>query len=263
MADANSPVTDATPAPAPSSEAQSQAPVNTPLAEQAGSAQPGINNGSEQAIPYGRFREVISQKNEYAEKIEALERRLGAYETNLVQNRAGSVVDDAVGKLVAAGLDQNAAKLLVETQMALLDTRVSERISPLEQRAMRREVEDWIGDFSRSHADYKTLEPLMEREFAALPPQQQGMIASSPQGLEMLYWKVKGVHAQSQVQQGQNQGATNAYNNMAQKAAMTSTPGSPVPSSALTREAISKMSSEEYSKRRAEIFAALGSGGIK
>ena len=268
MPDANSPNTDVNISTTGSSSvAQPQVAVNTPPVENTGSVQPQVTGGPENRVPQSRFNEVISQKNEYASKIEELERRLGAYETSVVQNKGNSVIEDAVGKLIGAGLEPNAARLLVETQMTLTDTRMSERISPMEQRAMKREVEDWISDFAKGHNDYKALEPHMEREFAALPPEQQKMIASSPQGLEMLYWKVKGVSslekAQHQVQGAQAQGATEAYQNIALKAAIASTPGSAVQPQVWSRATISQMSPAEYAKRRSEIFAAISSGGIR
>lgn len=254
--------TDVNSAPATSSEATQNVAVNTPPVENTGSATPASNDG--RAIPYSRFQEVVSQKNEYASKLEAIERRLGAYESNLVQNRPASQTEAAISRLVAGGLEANAAKLMVETQMALLDARVNERLSPIEQRSQRQDVDGWVRGFAQDHSDYRSLEPQMEKAFANLTQDQQRFVAGSPEGLEMLYWKVKGTVAQGQVQQGQVQGATQAYNNIAQKAAMSATPSASVGNAnAITRAAIGKMSPAEYQQNRAAIFEAYKSGTIR
>ena len=237
--------------------------VNTPLVENTGSEGQGSNSGSGSSIPYGRFKEVIDQKNEYAQRMEDLERRLSAYETNIVKSRQSSVVEDAIGRLTAAGLDANAAKLIVEAQNQILETRFKERLEPLEQRNTRYEVKQWVNDFSSQHTDYKTLEPHMEPAFANLPQNQQAFIAGSPQGLEMLYWKVKGELATQQAPNLKQQGVNQAYQTMAQKAAMSSTPGSAPVKQALTKESIAKMDQAEYVSRRSEILDAMSKGLIK
>lgn len=249
-------------APVSSPEVQQSQAVPTPPAENAGSAQAAPQASGPNQIPYPRFQEVVHQKNEYAGKIEDLERRLKAYESHVVQSQSSNVVNDAISRLVAAGLDQNAAKLLVETQMAVLDHRMGEKIGPLEQRTVRHEVDNWIRDFSKTHSDYYELEPKMEQEFARMPPHYQRMIAADPNGIEMLYWKVKGQHTAAQAGQARVAGATEAYNNMAQKAAMSSTPGRPVGSNALTRQSIAAMSPDEYSRRRSEIADAMRQGKL-
>ena len=236
--------------------------VNTPPMENMGSEGQTSNSGAS-SIPYGRFKEVIDQKNEYAARMEALERRLGAYETNIVKSRQNSVVDDAVSRLTAAGLDANAAKLLVETQHQILEARFKERLEPLEQRNTQYEVKQWINDFSAKHKDYNVLEPHMERAFANLPPQQQAFIAGSPQGLEMLYWKVKGELAVQQAPNLKQQGVNQAYQTMGQKAAMSSTPGSAPVKAALTKDSIANMSQSEYLARRNEIMDAMSKGHIR
>lgn len=261
--DANGQTTGVNQVSAPPSETSQTGQVTTPPVENTGSSTPAAVS-NEGRIPYSRFQEVVSQKNEYQSKIEALERRLGAFESNLVQNRPASQTEEAVGRLVAAGLEPNAAKLLVETQMSLMEARVNERISPLEQKAQRQDVDGWIRGFAQDHADYRSLEPEMEKVFANLPQHQQAFIAGSPEGLEMLYWKVKGTSAQNQVQQSQTAGATQAYNNIAQKAAMASTPSASVGTgNAITREAIGKMTQAEYAQNRAAIFEAYKNGTIR
>ena len=252
--------TDASQVSAPSSETQPQTSVSTPPAEQAGSDTAAYKT---QSIPYSRFQEVVHQKNEYATKLEELERRLNSHETNLVQTRGSSVVNDAISKLVAGGLDQNAAKLLVEAQMEIMDHRMKERIAPLEQKSTQYEIDGWVRDFSRKHEDYRDVEPLMQKEFERLTPEYQAMIAAKPAGLEMLYWKVKGSQSVAQAGQAKVNGATEAYNTMAQKAAMSSAPGRPVNSNAITRETIAAMSPEEFSRRRSEIAEAYNSGKLK
>jgi hypothetical protein len=253
------PQTDAKPAEASSTPAPQPTSVSTPPAEQAGSETAVYKS---QSIPYSRFQEVVHQKNEYATKLEELERRLNSHETNLVQTRGSSVVNDAISKLVAGGLDQNAAKLLVEAQMSIMDHRMSEKIGPLEQKATQYEVDNWVRDFSHKHEDYRSVEPLMEQEFAKLPSEYQRMISGNPAGLEMLYWKVKGSQSVAQSGQAKTNGATEAYNTMAQKTAMSGTPGRPVNSTAITRETIAAMSPEEFSRRRNEIAEAYNSGKI-
>ena len=236
--------------------------VNTPPVENMGSEGLGSNSGSN-AIPYGRFKEVIDQKNEYAQRMEAMERRLSAYETSIVQNKAHSAVEATVSKLVAAGLDANAAKLLIETQNELMESRFKERLDPIEQRNSAYEVKQWINSFSSTHKDYNAIEPHMERAFANLPQAQQNFVAGSPQGLEMLYWKVKGELA-NQMAPGQRQAGINqAYQTMGQKAAMSSTPGSAPVKAALSRESISKMDANEYAARRSEIMDAMSKGLVK
>jgi len=238
--------------------------VNSPPVENTGSSTSAAAPHQEGRIPYTRFQEVVSQKNEYAGKIENLERRLSAYESNLIQNRPSSQTEEAVSRLIAAGLEPNAAKLLIETQMSLLDSRVNDRIQPLEQRAQRSQVDEWIRGFAQDHADYRSLEPEMEKVFASLSHQKQSFIVGDPDGLEMLYWKVKGQAAQGQVQQSQVAGATQAYNNIAQKAAMATTPSASVGSgNELTREAIAKMPGPVYEQNRAAIFEAYKNGTIR
>jgi len=102
----------------------------------------------------------------------------------------------------------------------------------------------------------------MEAEFAKLAPQYQQMIAGSPDGLEMLYWKVKGQQTLSQADGQRQIGANQAYQTMGQKVAMSNTPGSAPVKTALSRASIGQMDTKEYTARRTEIFDAMAKGLI-
>lgn len=209
-------------------------------------------------VPYDRFQEVIQQKNEYAARLEELERRLQVNEVAIGAKNKIDVTQKHVEKLVAAGMDRGAAEILIEATAGMTDEKIGNRVSPLEQKSLVQEAMAWTQAFARTHPDYDALQPKMYETFKALPEQTQNLVSSDPKGLEMLYSYVKMQNLPQIVEQSQKAATETAYDTKGLKQAMSSQPGaSTSPNLGFTRKQVEEMSLADYAKNKKQIFEQM------
>lgn len=251
MADAVQP--DVKPAPASSAPATQTTQAQPPATEKV------VAGGTEnQHVPYSRFQEVVKVKNEYASRLEELEKRLSTHDAIIGQTAKKDIPSKHVEKLVAAGMDRGVAELLVETSAGLAKESVSDVVEPLKQATISQQVQSWTEKFKQSHKDYDELEPEMVKVFEAMPPRTQDLIVSDPKGLELIYAHVKMQRLEDEKNKSFQAGAQAAYDSKGLKAALSSTAGATTnPNVGLTRNEIAGMSLKEYEARRAEILKSL------
>ena len=215
-------------------------------------------------VPYSRFKEVIDTRNQYESKFEELNNRLSAYEAAQAEKQKTNASEKYTQRLQAAGMAPEVASLLAEVMSSVGRDIVGEAVGPLQQESAATRVDQWVDKLARTHKDWGELEPEMEKILGSMPKQMQPMFISSPQGLEMLYAKAKLEKAQKSEQAAFSAGAKAAYDNKGLKAAVASTPGASAakPNSAITLEAIGKMTTDEYRARHKEIVQAFESGQL-
>jgi len=247
-----------------SAPANQEPQVNSPVGEEPASGTPEPKH-----VPYSRLKEVIDQKNandaranDWEGRFKQLESRMQA-EPNPAP--AGSNVNPHLKGLIDGGMDENVAKLIVETAQGISRENVDNRVGSLEQQNVQREMASWTEKFSRDHTDYKQLEPEMGKVFSALPERTQDLIVSDPAGLELLYGHVKSQFLEKAIAEGNQAGKNQAYDNIALKQAVASTPGASSQSTnnAITRASLAAMSPTEFSERQVEIFDLMAQGKIK
>lgn len=197
-------------------------------------------------IPYGRFKEVIEEKNELRKRLDSLESKFNTQEAS----KRPSAIDSAVQKLVKRGMDEESATALVEAQFEIASSAVNDRVAPIEQHSVEAEVKAWTREFSTSHKDYAELEPVMYSIFQSLPAQTQQTVASSKEGLELLYSHAKVQKMQDEIDKNYKKGVSDGYKNKASKNSVSSESGSAVKGGLPTLEDIGKMSLQEYEKHR-------------
>lgn len=216
----------------------------------------------DKSVPYTRFQEVIQKKNAHEQKIKELEDRLNQLQP--AEKQAQTALDRQVAKLVSRGMDENVARLIAETSSEIAQEQVSERLAPMERASVEKEMESWIDNFSKQHTDYKDLEPEMQKIFTNLPESTKSIVVSDKMGLELLYSHAKRQKLEQELGKKFQEGVSKAYDNKGLKAAVSSTPvTAKMPDNTLTRESISKMGEEEYTRRKSEIVSAMFSGQIK
>lgn len=249
----NSTVADSTPAATGTPEA------NTPAKENlAATAQ----TTTEQNVPYARFKELVDEKNEFKTRFQELERKVTEGATP-----KEDPIEKRVKGLIEQGLDPKAAKLLVETARGISEEVSQAHLRPLQQQSAKSKTDQWIESFSRTHSDFKELEPQMNEVFIALPDSTKRMLVAddSGKGLELLYSHVKSQRMEADKSKIQDEAARAALSNRDMKKALSSTPGAsaaPV-EGGFTRESVGKMSTEEYRKNRDAIRKLAQEGGLK
>ncbi len=216
------------------------------------------------SIPYGRFKEVVSQKNEYENRISELENRLKTQEALSQQSLTKGDNNKYFKKLVGTGMDEQMAQTFIESMQGTANEFISERVAPLEQHRIQAEVNDWADRFSRTHSDYVELEPVMYKLFQALPEKTRGYLASDPAGLELIYSHAKRLKLESGEDSKIQEGRDAAYANKGLKQAMSGNSGTAVPpgADAIKRADIRNMSVADYAKRREEILANMRQGKV-
>lgn len=248
--------TDAKPASEPSAEAstESKEVVNTPEGEQP--SQP-VAEKEQPFHEHPRFKELIAEKNDYKE-------RLSKMETVLQEkfNPRPDPFSQAQERLVKLGMKEDAAKEVLEAVKMVSSNYTDQRVAPIEQSAVKAEVDGWIDNFRRSHEDFDALEPKIYEAYKALPSITQQVIASDPMGLELLYDHVKVQNMKDELKKAESRGAKSAYENKQIKSGMSPTPGANNPPGGFTRESIASMNNTEYAKNKAAIWAALREGKI-
>lgn len=229
--------------------------VNSAQTSTEGVASGATNN--ENRIPQSRFNEIIDQRNRerelregYEAKLRELESRLGAG-----QSKPDSVIEAETARLAEKlNMDPKAARELVEAQANIAR---AER-AQVENRLRQYEINEWSRGMSQRYKDYADVVPKMEKLFMEMAPHEQNMVVSSPRGLEMLYAYAKSAELPNKEKEAFNAGANAAYQNKAQKQALSSTPGAAANvRKELSPEAIRNMSVKEYRERYDEINAWL------
>lgn len=247
------PNTQAESAPASTQEAVSNPPAGESPAE---------NQPEKGPIPYPRFQEVVQQRNEETRKREEWENRFRQMESRVVGAPNTSRSDALVQRMVAKlGISEDAAKELVAIQREA----AREERQGIDSRMHQYEINEWHRINESKYKDYRQMFPEMEKAFAALDPNAQALVVSSPKALEMLYKQAKAENYEKKMQESFNAGANQAYQNKANKQAGAFLPGQSqaAQNTKLTREGIAAMSVDEYRKRLPEINEALSKGLLK
>jgi len=203
---------------------------------------------ADKTVPYTRFKEINDAKNDLSKRLELLEGRFQDQE----EKSQPSPVDNAVQRLVSKGMDEDSAKELVETQFEIARS----AIEPMRKSTAQAEIDSWVKDFKANHSDYDELEPLMYETFKSLDPQTKDAIASSKQGVELLYSHVKNKKLESQLEVRYQEGLKAGYKGKRDKSAVSTSEGSSTTKHGLpSPQDIASMSLEEYAERREEILA--------
>lgn len=251
-------------------EPVAQAPEAEATATPPTGEQPGAEDSAEQpekAVPYPRFKEVINQKNEKDKVIEDLRKRLEAVEKGKpeAQVPVESRAEKYAKKLVAKGLDAEAAKLLAGSIEEMAAEIAEERVMPLTQAAIQKETDNWVADFAAKNADYSELDPEMTKIFNAMPEPLKREMVKSPAGIEFIYAKAKLAKLGSVVAQAKEDGKSEAYASKSVKKSLTSGGGGSAtpPQKPITRKDILNLSNEEYQARKAEIMELARKGELK
>lgn len=217
----------------------------------------------EKSLPFHehpRFQELISEKNELKNKLSSMERILQERD----QPKGPSPMDVATEKLKNLGIEEKAAKEILEAVKLTSASQVESRLHNVEQASVQREIDSWLSDFAKSHDDYSKLEPQMYSVFQALPDATQKLVASDPMGVQLLYDHVKQQNVQEEINKARQNGANEAYKNKQTKSSMSPSPaGSKNPPGEYTRTRIAEMSNTEYAKLRLDIQKAAKEGRIK
>lgn len=255
MSTENSPeqgVNQEAPVESPVNEAPNVSESNPPAESNSASPEP-----SEKGVPYPRFKEVIDLKNQYEGRIRELESRLTQTQPPAVA-KSDSLFDNDVNDLVAHGMDEASAKILVRRMASVAERSVSERVDPIVRNSAQKEVSEWTDKFKASHKDYDQLEPKMYDVYKQLDPGTQEMLVSNPKMLEFLYSHAKVMKLEADLQKKYEEGQNEAYKTQRQKSAMSGTSGSsPKPKGVPTPKEVGEMSLSEYMKNRDTILANL------
>lgn len=214
------------------------------------------------AIPYARFSEVIRERNEARARADAQEARLRELELSRATAPQPDVMDMQAKRLAEKlKLDASNAREIVE---AAREVARAER-GELESRLKAYEVNTWLGQMKAKFKDFDTIQPLMDKQFSALDPQERAYIASSPNRLEMFYNHVKSKIVEQKEKDAYEKGLEDAYKNKANKSSVSPAPGgvSQPQKGQLSLAAIRAMSSKEYMERQDEINDAIKKGVLK
>jgi len=216
------------------------------------------------SIPYGRFKEVITERNEFGNRIKELENRLSTQEAFSRDSVTKGDNSKHLKKLVSAGMDEGLAQTFIESMTGATQDFLNERVAPLEQHKAQAEVKDWAERFSRTHKDYEELGPVMYEVYQKLPEEARSFFALNTEGLELLYSHAKMLKLQAEQEGNIQAGKDAAYATKGLKQAVTGTPGTAVnpQANAIKRGDVKDMSLGDYSKRREEILAGMRSGKV-
>jgi hypothetical protein len=234
--------------------ANQEAVLNPPL-----EGNPSEQN-TEKAIPYNRFKEVIDDRNlERAQRM-ALEARLRESQAPRLDPKV-SEVEDAVKNYVAAGLTENAARVLVDNQLKLGRSQQADMKAELHGY----KVNEWTRELKEGFKDYAEVSVEADKQFSQLSPEEKDEVMSSRRALHNFYKAVRSDYLEQKINKSFNDGATNAYKNQQLKQGMANSPGkAPVAANGgLSRESLRNMSPDEFKKRLPEINEALSKGLIK
>lgn len=205
----------------------------------------------DKTVPYSRLKEVIDQKNDLSRRLENLESRV----EEQTEKSKPDPVDESVKRLVNQGMEESNARALAETQLALANSVVEEKVAPIQRSTAQAEIDAAVQDLANRHKDYYDLESEMYEVYRGLDSQAQKFVASSKQGLEMLYGHVKSKKLQDIVDKGYKQGVEDGYKNKRDKSAVSSESGAGSVATGLpTPKSIDEMSLDEYMKKREMIL---------
>lgn len=207
----------------------------------------------EQAVPYERFKEVVDQKNDFANRLDSLESQIKRQS----EATTSDPLDEAVKSLVDAGMEEPSARKLAKAQFDIASKVTEERIRPIEESTKRVESSSMIQDFADRHKDYYDLEPVMFEVYKTLDPETQLDIATKPKSLEMFYSYVKLENSKKSGDERYNQGVEDGYKNKQSKGALSSVSGArSKPEGIPTPKEIGEMSLEDYRKVRDKVLKA-------
>lgn len=229
--------------------------VSPPASETTGNEQ-----GSEQRVPHSRFNEVIEQRNQERKMRELLEMRLRELEGRQPPAPKQDTVANVAKRLQEKlGLKEEAARELAEAQLEISRAEQGQ----VEARLRQYEIAEWTRDLREKNKDFKELEPLMEKMYSEMSPQEQQLVVASPRGLKSLYMQAKAEKADKVTAEAVAAAKDQAYQNKDLKKAISAQPGTGAKANnGLTVEAIRKMSNEEYMKRLPEINALIEKGEL-
>lgn len=219
------------------------------------------HNQAEQRIPYDRFKSVIDERNQERIMREAAEARLRELQSPQL-DPTHSQIQAAIENYKAAGLTEQAAKVLVENQLKLVQSQQAELKSELHTY----KVNEWTRELKDSYKDYAEVSVEADKQFNSLSPSEKNEVMSSRRALHNFFKAVRADVLEQKVNKSFNEGANHAYQNKQMKQGMGNVPGkapAPTPGAGLTREAIRSMDPETYRKRLPEINEALMKGLIK
>lgn len=207
---------------------------------------PVENESRERTIPYPRFKEVVDKKND-------LESRLKKLEEKAFKNETPDYIEAAVKKLVDEGMEADAAQKLVATQREIAAKEAESRVAEVREAATKKEVDEWLESFQKSHPDYAELEPEMTKAFMALSPTVQDLVSADPRGVQLLYDHVKVAKLEAELKAKYEQGIQDGYKNKQLKEGLSPAPAAG-PKGLPSLKDIEKMPMSEYVKIREEVL---------
>lgn len=243
--------------------AESAPAVNQPVGQnppQEGN--PVGQEGAEKHIPYDRFKQVIDERNQERVQREAAESRLRDLSSPRL-DPTHSETEKIVKNYVAAGLSEQAARILVDNQLNLVR---SQQVD-LKQELHGYKVNEWTRELKDQFKDYAEVSGEADKQFSSMSPQEQMEVMGSRRALHTFFKSVRADVLEKKMSQSYSDGANNAYKNQQLKQGMGNLPGKgpASPGGAITRAELLRLASdpEAYRKRLPEINEALKRGDIK
>lgn len=231
---------------------------STPEGAKPSTEQSKGNGQSPESQPFHehpRFKALIDEKNQLKQQLAELQTRMsGKLEPK------ESPVEKVVQKFVKAGMKEDAARLLAESQYELGKDVVEERVAPVERASLEAQNDLMFSRFAESHKDYEEIRPKMAELFNALPDMVKAGLSSSPDGLDLLYSKAKASQVDEELKKAFEKGVQEGYKRKHDKSAVAPSTGASTgtPTSEYTEEQIAKMSLEDYRKHQSAILASRG-----
>ena len=218
--------------------------------------------GAEKHIPYDRFKQVIDERNQERVQREAAEKRLRDLNSPRL-DPTHSEIEKTVQNYVAAGLSEQAARVLVDNQLSLVRSQQSELKSELHGY----KVNEWARELKDQFKDYAEVSAEADKQFSSLNQNEQMEVMASRRALHNFFKAVRADVLEKKMASSYNEGANNAYKNQQLKQGMGNVPGKgPAnPVAGITREEIMRLADDPvaYRKRLPEINEALKKGLIK
>ena len=216
----------------------------------------------EKHIPYDRFKQVIDERNQERVQREAAESRLRDLNTPRL-DPTRSEVEKTVQNYVAAGLSEQAARILVDNQLNLVRSQQVE----LKNELHGYKVNEWTRELKEQFKDYAEVSGEADKQFSSMSPQEQMEVMGSRRSLHTFFKSVRSDLLDKKLSSSYAAGADNAYKNQQLKQGMGNVPGkgAAAPSGAITREELTRLANDPaaFAKRLPEINEALKRGLIK
>ena len=198
-----------------------------------------------------RFQEVIAEKNFYKQELERQKQEIQRGKQASEQNQEPDVIDEVAQMYNVSRED---AKKFVSTIQKISKKHTDQATRPLSETVLSTRLELNLQKFKAQHPDFDKHAEGMRNAWRSLSEEDRAYISrTSNGGIDYLYSKAKldslPELEKSKVDEGRNE----AYQTQALKNSISSSPGStPVTPKKLDKEAIAKMSLEEYAKNKKE-----------